>query len=200
MSELVSCETKDELLDDMSYYDTMTGFNCNHDLGPATLVHIYSTVGSPDQVLQDWAPLLNPDRQVLIGRSWFVIGGISDLTKIKSRFGDAVGPTVYVPAASQLNLKASEITGCVRAATSGIMQYATENQKYEEDAANLDTVYPGIDALVRSVVTENVAKEIQGLWESDSLKLEANLTRFGPKVKSYCSKAYDEANPNATRG
>lgn len=139
---LLDCVEIDVQEDDVYFYDRMAGAVCYHSASDFTVVRHYAHSQSVDQVLTDWAPLLNTTRRVVSGADWFALGRSDDVARIHARFPESSDPSMTTSPPQDLTPIQDEMSTCVRFATSLLTISVSDPAQYRSQSAELDHIYP----------------------------------------------------------
>lgn len=183
----VPCDDGDKVLDDLSFHDSMRGFDC-YDRNEPTFIRVYERSTSVNQVLQDWQPTLTGGRGVLRGRNWFVIGPEASLASISPPKGypavaEAVGPP------SEPSAREADQTTCVQFVAAWLLDSIVHDGHLEARSRDYDDALPGVTALIESIADQPKAAAVASIIDPD--RRLAALSRFGPSIKAYCRDETD---------
>ncbi|WIE71685.1 MULTISPECIES: hypothetical protein [unclassified Curtobacterium] len=188
LRDSVPCEDADALLDDLSFWDAMRGFDCFNG-GDATFVRAYAHTASVPQTLEDWADTFNGERAVARGENWYVIGPPAivaaldappDAPKIA---GDAGSPT-------KLTAEQEYLTTCTQFVASEGERYVNHPGERNETAAQYDRLFPAVTAEVHRAVDSLGRDRIRKV--PDTERWAAALSPIGPRLKAKCATAYEK--------
>ncbi len=183
LTRLVPCAESTVFRDELTFYDDDTGVDCSLPDGEFAFVRVYRSSDSVAQTLEDWAPTLGTDRQIVFGQNWYVVGPPAFAARAKG-FDGGRGPTQAVPQPKARTLNHNQITTCGRLLSSSVRAFLYEPKDYAEIQPELRRAIPGAEVMIRTSLPDQKRKTLAA---SDPEKVMAAITNELPELKSLCS-------------
>jgi hypothetical protein len=181
----VPCEVADTWHDDMSFWDSMRGFDC-FDHKQATFVRTYAHDASVAQTLADWDGTFGRQRGVAHGRGWYVIGPPEVVAHVTGPSGRPPSED-RPPQSAALTPLQDYVTTCTRFTLSEAERYTKRPDRADSNAANYERLFPGVKRRVDAAIKALGLAELRGI---DDESRPAALSTIGPEVKESCIAAY----------
>ena len=189
IESILDCKKSTYLLDDISFYDSMTGLNCFMDDSEVVFVRVYSTAGSANTVIQDWKEVLGPEKQLLHTEKWFAIGPPKHLKIISEHYVTLSGPTQDAPAGADVTPENKMLGDCSFFLTGFVEDLAVDRSAYDSSIGYFEQMVPGSTSFIESIATDKVLDEIRTLQRQQHMELDQYLSGLSSVIKPFCSSA-----------
>lgn len=180
------CDNADQLFDDLSFWDAMQGFDCSSPRGP-WFVRVYAHARSVAQTLEEWDGTFGPERTVVRGKHWYVIGPPPVVRAVEA---PPLEPALTgdLPRPAPPSAEEDYLTTCTRYVASESERHIDHPRRRSPSAEQYEALFPGVTRAVHAAVDELHPERIRSVRDRD--RWIAALSPVGPRMKDQCRKAY----------
>lgn len=181
----LDCTRRVRLHDDLWFWDSAVGLECEIGAGRTVRAFVYRTAGSASVAAREQG--LADGDVAIVGDRLLVTGHAATLRRLARASVDLPAPVTGEVEAEAMGPAEEDATFCVRAVSAHAMLTIEGGREPRDDIADLDALYPGYADVVTDVDREIVRRGLVRRWRDDQLSLERALSRLGPRIKRFCT-------------
>lgn len=185
LGDVVDCVDRIEFSDELSFYDTTAGLDCQLASGDAVFIRVLRTSTAVLQSVDEWRATLGDDRSVVLADHWYAVGPPQVIERFAA-LPRSSRPSMNPPAAHPLTQKQETLTTCGRFLSSAVRAYLFAPDDFTEIRDQLDVLIPGAASEIETEIPERLRKTLADEEQDDVM---TSISDVVPKLKGRCASA-----------